>query len=67
MSYKKEVPAQRSGTCDGCGEPIGHASSISESYEEITPDVKYQDSFYFGQRECKENFEKHHGVGEFKE
>lgn len=64
---KKEVPTQGADACDGCGQPIGHANSIKETYNDITPDVKYQESFYFGQKECKEIFEKHHSVGEFAE
>ena len=61
---KREVPTQGSGACDGCGKPIGHADEIVKEYDQITPEGEYNDSFVFGQRECRENFEEYHGVGE---
>jgi len=59
---KREVPNQASGKCDGCGKPIGHANSIEAEYDEITPEDEYLDSFFFGDKACKENFEEHHEV-----
>lgn len=47
--------------CDGCGEPIGHASTILAEYHDENLDKK---DHYFGSTECQREFEKAHDVGE---
>jgi DNA-directed RNA polymerase subunit RPC12/RpoP len=47
--------------CDGCGKPIGHASTIEGVYE---GDELEKDHYYFGDSECKRIFEEKKGVEE---
>ncbi|MFB1064933.1 hypothetical protein [Natrinema sp. H-ect4] len=61
---KREVPSQGQSHCDGCGQTLGHGDDIVKEYDEITPEGTHKDSFVFGQRECREIFEEHHGVNQ---
>lgn len=47
--------------CDSCGRPIGHAEEIEGEYHSDDLD---REIFWFGSRECKDEFENHHDVEE---
>lgn len=48
--------------CDGCGEPIGHATGIEGEYEQF--DDREKRYKYFGSSECKHIYEDAHDLTE---
>ena len=49
-------------TCDGCGEPIGHATGVEGEYEQF--DDREKRHKYFGSVVCKDIYEDAKGIVE---